>query len=504
MILHARDPHRGLCVLFCSQAAYQLGVRRGMPLAEATSFAPAAYLAPHHPQADVEAVEALAQWCERFSPIVGIGPSETRGGGHLPVGRGPDHLYLDATDLASHFGGEQAMAQQIAQAFEHRGYCVRVALAGTLGAAWALAYYATHTAQPLVAPPTGAAPSGSTFLVVPAAASWAALQRLPVRALRLPPDTVAMLEQLGVLQIGQLAQLPRSSWASRFGPLLLQRWDQLLGQVCEPLVAHRAPPVFQAELHLEHPTDHHPLIASLLTPLITQVARALQARSEGVLELICRFRCSTSTGPSDAHQERSSRSLPVGSQPAESLSLRIGLFQPTASAEHLVQLVQMQLEQLVLPGWVEQVAVAASLTAPLARRQRELFPDGSRRAVGVGRAGRSFEQSVGSCRGRRSPPGSRGATRTGLSVYAAHRAAPHRPPHAVPDAPVVAQSAAGASAALAFSAPPLGRRRDCPRWSSPLLPRAAAYVSRGPLLGSRTDRNGLVARSFGASRLLPR
>ncbi len=365
MILHARDPRRGLYVVFCSQAAYQFGVRRGMPLAEATLLAPEAYLASHHPQADVEAVEALAHWCERFSPIVGVGPSETRGGSHFQVGRGPDHLYLDATDLASHFGGEQAMAQQIAQAFEHRGYCVRVALAGTLGAAWALAYYATHTAQPLAAPAAGAAPAGSTFLVVPAAASWAALQRLPVRALRLPPDTVAMLEQLGVLQIGQLAQLPRSSWASRFGPLLLQRWDQLWGQVCEPLVAHHAPPVFQAELLLEYPTDRHSLIASLLTPLIAQVARALQARSEGVLELVCRFRCTTSTGPPDAHQERSSRSLPLGSQPAESLSLRIGLFQPTASAEHLVQLVQMQLEQLVLPGWVEQVAVAASLTAPL-------------------------------------------------------------------------------------------------------------------------------------------
>ena len=59
MILHARDPRRGLCVVFCSQAAYQLGVRRGMPLAEATSLAPEAYLAPHHPQADVEAAGSL-------------------------------------------------------------------------------------------------------------------------------------------------------------------------------------------------------------------------------------------------------------------------------------------------------------------------------------------------------------------------------------------------------------------------------------------------------------
>jgi protein ImuB len=385
VILHDRDPRRGQCVVACSQAAYQIGVRREMPLAEATSLDPDAYLASHDPEADAEVLEVLAQWCEQFSPIVSLGQHEMRGAGQLQVGRVLDYLHLDATDLASHFGGEQAMAQQIAQAFEQRGYRVRVALAGTPSAASALAYYATHTAQPLVSLSAGGSPSGSTFLVVPAAASWAALQPLPVRALRLPPDTVAMLEQLGLLRIGQLAQLPRGSLASRFGDLLLQRWDQLLGQICEPLVAHRVPPTFQAEMLLEHPTDRHTLIACLLAQLIEQIAQALQARGEGVLELVCRFRCTTSVVAMDEHQEPSSRSMPAQSLPAQSLpaqspSLRIGLFQPTASVEHLLQLVQIQLEQLILPGWVEQVVMEASLTAPLARRQRELFPDGSRRA----------------------------------------------------------------------------------------------------------------------------
>ena len=280
---------------------------------------------------------------------------------------------LDATGLASHFGGEQAMARQIAHAFEQRGYRVRVAMAGTLGAAWALAHYATQAAQPLVPSASGEPFSGSTFLVVPAAATWAVLQSLPIRALRLPSDTVALLEQLGLLQIGQLARLPRGSLASRFGALLLQRWDQLLGQAAEVFVAHRAPPVFQADMSLEHPTNRHAALASLLAQLIDQVAQALVARSEGVLELVCRFRCTAPVVRLDEHREPPSRA-----EPAESLSLRIGLFQPTASAEHLVQLVQMQLEQLILPGWVEHVVVEAALTAPLVRRQRELFPDGCR------------------------------------------------------------------------------------------------------------------------------
>jgi protein ImuB len=141
------------------------------------------------------------------------------------------------------------------------------------------------------------------------------------------------------------------------------------------LVAHRAPPVFHADMFLEHPTDRHPALVSLLAQLIDQVARALAARSEGVLELVCRFRCTTSAMRLDEHQEP-----PSPAAPAESVTLRIGLFQPTGSVEHLVQLIQMQLEQLILPGSVEQVVVEASLTAPLMRRQRELFPDGGRHA----------------------------------------------------------------------------------------------------------------------------
>jgi protein ImuB len=374
IILHDRDPRRGQYVVACSRAAYRLGVRLGMSLTEAATFDSEAHIASHDPSADAEALAALAQWCERFSPLVGMDHPDTHTQGNRRANGAPGYLVLDATGLASHFGGEQAMARQIVHAFEQRGYCVRVAVAGTLGAAWALAHYATQAAQPLVSSVSGEPFFlGSTFLVVPAAATWAVLQSLPIRALRLPSDTVALLEQLGLLRIGQLAHLPRGSLASRFGDLLLQRWDQLLGQAAEVFVAHRAPPVFQAEMSLEHPTHRHSVLASLLAQLLDQVARALVARSEGVLELVCRFRCTAPVERLDEHREPSSRA-----EPAESLSLRIGLFQPTASVEHLVQLVQMQLEQLILPGWVEQVVVEAALTAPLLRRQRELFPDGCR------------------------------------------------------------------------------------------------------------------------------
>jgi protein ImuB len=374
VIVHARDARRGQIVQACSRGPYERGVRCGMPLAEATTWDPAATLIPHDVRADEDALTALARWCERFSPMVGVGPAGVgSSSGDVPNGAvgstSADHLFLEATDLASHFGGEVAMVRQVTEAFVQRGYQVRVAMAGSPGAAWALARYATHLAEPLATGESTAESIGSSYLVVPAAASWSVLQGLPLTALRLPSATVALLHELGLRQVGQLAALPRSSLAVRFGPLLLQRYDQLLGLACEPLVVCHEPPQFQADRHLEHPVSQQAALVALLEPLIEQVAAGMRARGEGAGELVCRFRC---TRPLDEDSE-----AVAGSLSAASHSLRVGLFQPTASAEHLLQLVQMQLAALVLPGAVEYVVVEATHTAPLARRQRHLFPDGT-------------------------------------------------------------------------------------------------------------------------------
>jgi protein ImuB len=61
--------------------------------------------------------------------------------------------------------------------------------------------------------------------------------------------------------------------------------------------------------------------------------------------------------------------------PERPIELTLGLFQPTASARHLLPLVAMQLERLSLPAAVVAIHVRASLTAALQRRQGELFSD---------------------------------------------------------------------------------------------------------------------------------
>ena len=227
--------------------------------------------------------------------------------GHQRVRGVPDYLMLDATGLASHFGGEPAMARQIAEAFEQRGYCVRVAMAGTLGAAWALAHYATQTAQPLV--PSVAGEPLFRF-DVPGGAGCRELGGFAVVA----DPCVAVARPTRSRCSNNWACCRSGSWPiCRVGV-----WRRVLaicscsgGTSCwakpEVLVAHHAPPVFQADMFLEHPTDRHPVLVSLLAQLLEQVARALAARGEGVLELVCRFRCTASAMRLDEHPDVAGR-----------------------------------------------------------------------------------------------------------------------------------------------------------------------------------------------------
>lgn len=395
----------------CSRAAYRCGVRPGMSLSEATAVQPQqpeplqgaavsaaregfpgdrrgkdsgatgagkiperrdnmVYLAEHSPLADSEVLDQLATWCERFSPVVGFEHLDPFDSGPSQSSRRSDCLYLDITNLANYFGGEQRLARLVAASFSARGYLVRVAVADTLGAAWALSQFALHRAT-RIDPPDGrssgdspadssadASPPSSSFLVVPPGTTFHALQQLPIQALRLPPDTESLLQQLGIFQIAQLARLPRSSLLSRFGDQLLTRWDQACGQMEEVLIAHHAAPQFETDWTLEHPTTRLEVILSILSELAERLTHALMQRGEGVLQCACRLTCNP---------------FEPEAPPLPPLGLRIGLFHPTACAEHLLQLIQMQLEHLLLPGDVERIVLSALLTAPLEHRQQELF-----------------------------------------------------------------------------------------------------------------------------------
>jgi protein ImuB len=289
-----------------------------MPLAEATALV-AAHVEQHDPHADQAALSQLAAWCEQFSPVVGIEP--------------PDNLCLNVTGLAPLFGSEDALVQQVVRAFQRRSYIVRIAVADTLGAAWAIARFGHES--PVVVQP------GRTNH---------ALSELPIAALRVS-DTTGLLTELGIQTIGQLLAFPRAPFATRFNLELLLRLDQATGMAPEPIVSHRPPPEITVETQLEFATGNRQAVEIILRQLIERVAKALCERQQGIIELECAMSC----------------------EEAEPTSYVVGLFRASAHATHLFELTRIQLERIALPGPVTAVRLSVLHSVPLQTWQQELF-----------------------------------------------------------------------------------------------------------------------------------
>src|ERR1700736_4631075 len=59
-------------VAVCSRLAAQAGVRPGMPVAEARAIEPRLDVHEEEPDADLRALQELAHWADRYSPIIGL------------------------------------------------------------------------------------------------------------------------------------------------------------------------------------------------------------------------------------------------------------------------------------------------------------------------------------------------------------------------------------------------------------------------------------------------
>jgi protein ImuB len=287
-----------------------------MPVAEAAG----AYLERYDPLADRHALERIAEWCEQFSPLVGLEDSAR-----------PASLFLDITGLAPLFQGERELAERVVRALARRGLVASVAIAETLGIAWGV----TH---------------GPDMLQIVQSNDRQVLAGLPVEALRLSPPMVQVLKELGIQQIGPLLKLPRAGLATRFGQQLLDRLDQFTGAKPEPITLHRALPEIVAEWQFEYPVERRDLLESALTKLVERVAADLVIRQQGVIQLECRLGCQ-----------------------AGELSFVVGLFEASSNSRHLLELLQMQLEQRPLTSPVVSIRLTVLLSARLVYRQRELF-----------------------------------------------------------------------------------------------------------------------------------
>lgn len=323
-----------------------------MPIAEASALGKKIagwHQQDHDPAADRNALQQLAVWCHRFAPSVGVEEIAER---RNPAW--PETLLLDATNLAPLYGGEQRLLEEVAAGFRRLQLDARLALADTVGAAWAASHYAATPPNDSGDDDTGNNNNNNNDappIVVPSEATREQLARLPIEALRLAEETSQTLHRLGIFVIADLESLPRDQLSSRFGRMLLTRMDQAFGRGGEAFTAVTPPPDFCVCQDLEHPLSHRETVEQVARQLIERMAHLLAAHNAGALQMTCRFDC----------------------QEASPATVEAGLFQPSCQADHLWELLQMQLERLSLPGPVASVQLNVIRHGPLERRQQVLF-----------------------------------------------------------------------------------------------------------------------------------
>src|ERR1041385_1377008 len=108
-----------------NDAAAALGLNPGMALADARAMYPKIAVADADEPADLALLEAIAEWCDRYTPLVGLDP--------------PDGLVLDIAGCAHLFGGEAALAGDLVRRLARQGLQARGAVADTGGGAGGLA-----------------------------------------------------------------------------------------------------------------------------------------------------------------------------------------------------------------------------------------------------------------------------------------------------------------------------------------------------------------------------
>lgn len=259
--------------------ARSAGLRPHMRLADARALLPDLITEPGNPQADCHLVEAIAGWCDRYTPWVAIDPL----GGALALegetscsagGFGGDAgLLLDVTGCTHLFGdgesGERALLADLVTRLARRDLTCRAAMADTAGAAWALARFAERQAD----------------LFCPVRGQRDALASLPVEGLRLDAPILETFLKLGLRRIGDLYPMPRGPLARRFGDQPLSRIDQALGKLDEPIEPRRLPPAFRTRLAFAEPIGRSEDIAAATSRLLAALCRQFEQAGVGARQL---------------------------------------------------------------------------------------------------------------------------------------------------------------------------------------------------------------------------
>jgi protein ImuB len=250
----------GVHICAANKTALAAGVTLSLPLTDARALCPNLITEEATPEDDLVDLKKLALWCLSFSPLITDHP--------------PDGLALDITGCDHLFGGEQAMALHIQTRLKQFGLISRLAVADTIGAAWAIARY-----------------SDLSMCCIRPNQNTKSLSPLPLASLRIENKTVIRLRQLGFRKIGDLIGIPTAPFMKRFGPDLIRRLYQALGQEKEVFNPLFPAPIYSLRYAFMEPALYISTLEVALRPLANEMQEILFEAQKGARQLtLCLYR----------------------------------------------------------------------------------------------------------------------------------------------------------------------------------------------------------------------
>lgn len=305
----------------CTPAAEMQGVRSGLRVAEALARCPSLELVTPDPDAVAQAAEEIVARLEDMGAQVEAAE--------------PGVACFVANGLEPMHGGLDGVLRRTRAALP-------VGAGGLIGVAPSRfaaiqAARMADTRTPLVVPPDDVA---------------AFLAPLPADRLPLHPSTLSALDALGLVTMGQVADLPRAAALDRLGFSGLRAWLLARGGSDTPIAPRTPPHPLEASFTFPEPVGARQTLDAATRLLIDQLAAAAQGRGCAVRALILRAR------------------LEGGGSWTTSLTLR----EATADPDRLMIAARPRLDEITAP--VESLTVRADASGALGGRQLALLSTG--------------------------------------------------------------------------------------------------------------------------------
>jgi protein ImuB len=206
--------------------------------------------------ADARALNGIADWCDRFTPLVALDP--------------PHGLFLDITGCAHLFGGEAALMQMLCGALTRQGFVVSAAIAGTSICARTMT---RHVSGHIVAD------GGEAEAIKP----------LPVSALGADEAITRGLRRAGLKTIGDVASRARHEITARFGDDFTTLLEYALGQGDAPISPRKPLPDYIVEKRFPEPVATEGVISATLSRLAGMLVAAMDRQGKGARRLEAHF-----------------------------------------------------------------------------------------------------------------------------------------------------------------------------------------------------------------------